>query len=606
MTFIEQFGILILIVAVISLLVKLIKQPIIIGYVISGLVFLYLSDKSYIIREDVIMLSEIGIAFMLFLMGLEFDFKGLKHIGKDILITTIQQTLAFFSSAFAISLFAGFSIKESTYISLVFCFSSTLLVAKWVEDKRETQSFHGKIIMTTLIVQDILAIAALTALAAFDHGIDSSIILIPFKGLMLAGIAFVFSRYILDVLLKFSSKYPELLFVISISTCFLFGLIAPLLGYSSTIGAFIGGIVLANTIYRVEIAARLKPLIVFFNMLFFVGLGFQLSGHYSMRMLYLIISLMLLGLILKPIIIYLTLRKKGYEQKSSFLSGLYLAQFSEFGIIIVAQGAGKVSGQVGAIAILIVILSMLISSYYIKYGSLIYSHAKVLLLKLDKKADAQKAPPHEGWDYNVIFFGYLDLSKELINRMTHLSKKVVVIENDPEKIRMVRKDGWNCIYNSVNNPDFFHNIDFSKVELVVSNHTDRDENLMIISELKKANPNATAIVAAKSLKESMDLYNANADHVIFTSYLNNQQVSVLLEEYSNDIGSVISKKISEIARLKAIQEKRDEASKGSAIFDIDLFLKRISAAGMNGRNTVGKVFRYRRQFQEAAPLPDEK
>jgi len=279
-SFINDFAILFIVAAAISFSIKLIKQPIIIGYIISGFIF------SFFIGADaagsqIMSMAELGITFLLFLMGLEFSLSSLKYLGKDIFIATLLQTIILFFVAFIPSKLLGFNANESIYLAILFMFSSTLLVAKWVEDKKETSSLHGKIILGILVVQDIFAILILSILNLFKETGIERIILVPLKGLILIAIAFIFARYILNRLFRFALKYPELMFVLSLGVCFLFVEISPLLGYSTSIGAFIAGITLANTEYKNEILCRLKPLIIFFDMLFFVGMGFQLDTDFA-------------------------------------------------------------------------------------------------------------------------------------------------------------------------------------------------------------------------------------------------------------------------------------------------------------------------------------
>ncbi|MDO8655972.1 MAG: cation:proton antiporter, partial [Nanoarchaeota archaeon] len=324
-TFIEDFGILLLIIVIISFLAKLLKQPIIVGYVLSGLVFSYILGPRIGSGELIIIMSELGITFLLFLMGLEFDLSSLRYLGKDIIFSIIPQSIIFFLLPYILSGFFGFSFIERIYLSILFMFSSTLLVAKWLEDTKETNTLHGKLILGTLILQDVLAIIALTLLAVSREESKIALVTSPLKGVLLVLIAVILAKYILNQVLKFSSKHPELLFILSLGVCFLFVEIAPYFGYSTTIGAFIGGITLANTIYKNEVLGRLRPLIVFFNMLFFVGLGFQMDLNLGWDHILFIGILLILTLIVKPLVIHWTLRHRGYDLKTSFISGLHLA-----------------------------------------------------------------------------------------------------------------------------------------------------------------------------------------------------------------------------------------------------------------------------------------
>ncbi|HLC71838.1 MAG TPA: cation:proton antiporter, partial [Candidatus Nanoarchaeia archaeon] len=523
-TFIEDFGILLLIIVIISFLAKLLKQPIIVGYVLSGLLFSYILGTRIGSGELIIIMSELGITFLLFLMGLEFDLSNLRYLGKDIIFSIIPQSIIFFLLPFILSGFFGFSFIERIYLSILFMFSSTLLVAKWLEDTKETNTLHGKLILGTLILQDVIAIIALTLLAVSREESKIALLTSPLKGILLVLIAFILAKYILNQILKFSSKYPELLFIVSLGVCFAFVEIAPYFGYSTTIGAFIGGITLANTIYKNEVSGRLRPLIVFFNMLFFVGLGFQMDLNLGRDHFLFIGVLLLLTLIVKPFVIHWTLRIRGYDLKTSFISGLHLAQLSEFGIIIVAGGvlAGTIGAEIGSLAIILVIITMIISSYFIKYDEKIFKFCEPYLRIIDKKVFPAKQAKVPVLDpgCNMLFFGYYDLGSDLYARIKDMGKKIMVIDNDPENIGMLKRENLPYLYNSINNPDFFEHVDLRNIELAVSSFANVEDNKMILKEVKKANPNAIVIVTAKNLKDSLELYNHLADYVLYASYLN--------------------------------------------------------------------------------------
>ena len=608
-TFIEDFGILLLIIVIISFLAKLLKQPIIVGYVLSGLVFSYILGSRIGSGELIIVMSELGITFLLFLMGLEFDLSSLRYLGKDILLSIIPQSIIFFLVPYILSGFFGFSFIERIYLSILFMFSSTLLVAKWLEDTKETNTLHGKLILGTLILQDVLAIIALTLLAVSREESKVALITSPLKGILLVLIAFVLAKYVLNQVLKFSSKYPELLFIVSLGVCFAFVEIAPYLGYSTTIGAFVGGITLANTIYKKEVAGRLRPLIVFFNMLFFVGLGFQMDLNLGWDHVIFIGILLALTLLLKPVVIYWTLRFRGYDMKTSFISGLHLAQLSEFGLIIITGGilAGTVKAEIGSLAIILVIITMIISSYFIKYDDLIFKLVQPYLRLVDRKVFPAKQLRLPALDpsCNVLFFGYYDLGSELYTRFKEMGKKIMVVDNDPENIGMLKRENIPYLYDSVNNPDFFENLNLPGVELVVSSISNVEDNKRIINLFKNANPRAVVMVTAKNLKDSLELYNHQADYVLYASYLNHRYVSVLLDDYTKDINKVVAKKIEDVTKLRQLEQKRREVNKElNKIWDIDNFFTNISQKQKKLRQEMKPRKLVRRSYQELGRIWD--
>jgi len=570
--FIQMFGILLIIVMVISFIIKILKQPIILGYVIAGMAFAMLFVSNVSLKESVVLFSGIGITFLLFLMGIEFDLKSLKYLGKDILIVTLLQSMIFFAAGFGLGFVFGFALIESIYLGILFIFSSTLLVAKWVDDKKETNELYGKMTLGILIMQDVFAIIILTVLSILKESSLLKIALVPVQGVALVLIAFILAKYLLNTPLKLSSRYPELLFLVSLGVCFIFVVLAPMLGYSTTIGAFIGGVVLANTLYKSEILARLRPLVTFFNMLFFVGLGFQMRLNLDLRVMLFIALLCLLSLVLKPIIIYITFRMRGYDLKTSFYSGIYLSQMSEFGIIILAGGviSGAIGPSMNSIAIISVIASMIFSSYLIKYGKEIFKWIEPYMKRLDKKfltKEVKLTPTDPGCE--VIFFGYYDLDRELLEKYRSKGKKIAVIDNDPENIALLKEEGIKCIYGSINNPDFFDHINFSKVEVAVSSHTDIDDNKTIIREIKKESPKAVVIATAKRLKDALALYKNEADYVIYTEFLNEKKVTNILNESITDFKKMVDEKIFDMAKLQEKEERSKKIRDGGEFRDLE-------------------------------------
>ncbi|MEW5896837.1 MAG: cation:proton antiporter [Nanoarchaeota archaeon] len=577
--FIQEFSILFIIVVVLSFFTKLVRQPIILGYVIAGLLFSFVIPESSSTAGQIITLAELGVTFLLFLMGMEFDLRNLKYLRNDILITSIIQSAVFFSIAFLAAFLFKFNLVECTYIAIIFMFSSTLLVAKWIDDKKEMSSLYGKLVLGTLMVQDLLAIIALTLINVVKEESLAGVALVPVGGIALFVISVVFAKYFLNYLFKFAVKYPELLFMFGLGICFFFVEISPLLGYSAAIGAFIAGVTIANTIYKTDVHSRLRPLILFFNMLFFVGLGFQIKLNLHSRIFLFTAVLCGLSLVVKPAVVYVTLKLKGYDMKTSVVSGLNLAQMSEFSIIIVAAGmlSGFIPEEISTISVISVVVTMLVSSYLIKYDAAIFRLMEKYLRPLDKLFPAKKEIREEQKkieEYDVIFLGYHDLGKELLSKLEAIGRKVLVIENDPATIELLKKEGIHYNYNSLANPYFFKEFNFKNVDLLVSSLMDLEDNRMLIKNLKENNPQSKVIVTAKSVKDSLDLYDHGADYVIYPHYINNQLVSVLMEDYTTDINKVIAKKVSDITKLKEMDER---IKSFNTAVDIDQFLKVISS-----------------------------
>ena len=297
-----DIGLIIIVATIVGYLARLLKQPLIPAYILTGLIIgpiLGLVEDSNVILT----LSEIGIAFLLFVVGLELNLKKLKDVASIAIFGGLMQFILLFISGFLIAIILGFVKTESVYIALIVAFSSTMVVVKILSDKRELDTLHGRIIIGFLLMQDLIAIIALSILTTLNNFSMAILVIALLKGIILLSVAVIASKFILPSLFRFAAKSQELLFLMALTTCFSFCIFANYIGqimmyffslpffenvilgnvlellkpgFSIAIGAFIAGVSIANLPYNVEIIGKVKPLKDFFATIFFVSLGLEL------------------------------------------------------------------------------------------------------------------------------------------------------------------------------------------------------------------------------------------------------------------------------------------------------------------------------------------
>jgi len=303
-----------------ALLARILRQPIIPAYLISGLIIGPAVLGIITDVQNIRFFAEIGIAFMLFLVGLELDLKRIKSIGVIASMGGLLQIFILFSLGILLALYLGFSALPSVYVAFMLVFSSTLVVVKILSDKREIDTLHGRIAIGILLVQDIVAVLALSVLSTFNNFAPELLLIALGKGLLLFIIAVVFSKFLFPSLFKFAAQTPELLFLLSLTTLFIFALLAPILGFSIAIGGFIAGFALANLEYNLEIIARVKSLRDFFSTLFFVSLGMEFLFIDINKLWIILLSILGFVLIVKPVVTYLICIIFGYSNRVLMMS----------------------------------------------------------------------------------------------------------------------------------------------------------------------------------------------------------------------------------------------------------------------------------------------
>jgi len=536
-----EIGLLIIFAGAGIYLARLTKQPLVPAYIISGIIIGKL--VGIVTNQDMISkLSEIGIAFLLFMVGLEMEFKKLKDIGfVSSVVGTIQVAFIFFAG-YIVTKLLGFSRLEATYLGMVIAFSSTMVVIKILSDNLEINTIHGRLIIGILVVQDILAIIALSYLASLSDKTDmTSVLMLKLLLVVVAGI--LLSRFILPRVFEFAAKSGEVLLGVSLSICFLFALVFNSLGLSMSIGAFIAGVLLANLPYNIEIVGKIRPLRDFFAILFFTSLGLQLEGSIGYSMVPILIALLILTLVIKPLVIFSSVWLLGHTPRNSFLTAISLGQISEFSLIIVMQGMmlGVIPDSALTLTILLAILTMASTSYFMKYERKLYHH----MYRLLKIFGFSMHESHTGMgrsSCDVLLCGYDRIGYSILNSFRSQNRDVLVVDFNPDVIERLKNMGVSCIYGDICDPEVTERIDVKNAKIVISTANSFEDNMLLLQRVKSINKYVPTIVTAHKIDQALELYKSGADYVILPHFLGGDMVSSMLPEFeSNNLESTMLK-----------------------------------------------------------------
>ncbi len=526
-----QLGIVVGIAAGVAFLLRLLKQPQIFAYVIAGIlitpVFSLITDTSLIQS-----MSILGIAFLLFLVGLEMDLKALKSVAHVSLIGGAIQMTILFVLGYLIALLLGYLSLEAAYVGLMIAFSSTMVVMKLLSDKRELNTLHGRLVVGILLMEDIVAIFAISLLSSVNEFSLSLLGLAFLKFLSVFVIAFLLSKYVFPVLFRYAAKHQELLLILSLAVCFLFGLGFYKLGFSIAIGAFVAGVALGNLDYSLEIIGKVKSLRDFFALLFFVSLGMGLSFSALKGIWLPLVVLLAVILLAKPLVTMTICSLFRYTKKPSFLTALSLTQIGEFSLIIAAQGLvlGHLSQELFSIIVLVTLITIMLTSYFIKYDHWFYG----LLERPLKIFDFFTT---EGLEYlpteikpRIILCGYNRIGYSVLQSLQHLKKKILVVDYNPEIIAQLVKEGYHCLYGDVADEEIIERMNLPQVQMLISTVPELSDNQLLIKKVQDITKRAKIIVTASDIDDALKLYHAGADYVILPHFLGGEHVSQLISE----------------------------------------------------------------------------
>lgn len=547
-----QFSLVILVVLVVSVIMRLLKQPLIIGYILSGILagpfFFNLVQES----EAIGLFSEMGIAFLLFIVGLHLSPKVIKEVGKVSLITGLGQILFTFVVGYFAAILLGFDSTTAIFIAIALTFSSTIIIMKLLSDKDALEKLYGKVSIGFLLVQDLVAILILIVVASLAGGENSGNVLIStlLKGVILIAVLVPISRYVLPKFSEFIARSQEFLFLFAIAWGFGLSLLFVYAGFSIEVGALIAGIMLSMTPYSYEISSKLKPLRDFFLISFFIILGSQMVFSNFSNFVIPAIVFALIVVIGNPLIVMVLMGRLGYSKKSGFMSGLTVAQIGEFSLIFVALAVkvGYITKEIMSFITLISLLTIFGCTYLILYSDKIFEKISKFLIIFEKKKIKEKDIPKKKYDY--ILLGYNRIGFSIIKSFSKIKKNFLVVDYDLKVVRTLNKMGVDAVYGDVDDSDLLEDLEIYKASLVVSTIPEKETNQLILDILKRNKAKTTALLTARQIDDALDLYKQGADYVILPHFLGGEYTSKLIEKNKENKDKYKLEKKKELENLK--------------------------------------------------------
>ena len=561
-----QLAIILSVAFIVSYIIRLLKQPLIVAYIITGILISPFILKFGASTQVIDLFSKFGIALLLFIVGLHLNPKVIKEIGTASLFVGLGQILITFGVGFLVAQLLGYSIIASSYIGIALSFSSTIIVMKLLSDKQHLDSLSGKISTGILIIQDLVAIGVLMFISSGMSGLNSG----PFAlKALLAGagtiiLLFLIGFYILPKLTRNIAKNQELLFLFSIFWCFIIAALFGYLGFSIEIGALIAGIVLAISPYSIEISSKIRPLRDFFLILFFIILGFNIHINHLAGIIVNALIFSAVVLIIKPIIIMGLLAIFKYTKRTNFLVGTTLAQISEFSLIILMLGVSK--GAISANLLYTLTLSLVItiffSTYMIMYSRKFYTRFyKFASIFERKKVRREKRLKNR---YEAILFGYNRIGFSILKALKKIKEKYIVVDFNPDTIASLSKFNIPCLYGDVDDPELLRALSLSKIKLAVSTIPDFETNVLLLETIRAVNKDAIFIGRAHTIQDALDLYSAGATYVLTPHFLGGEYVAKMIKNLGATKEEYGKEKQKHIKMLKEILNKEQDHSSGKS------------------------------------------
>ncbi|VAW47552.1 Glutathione-regulated potassium-efflux system protein KefB [hydrothermal vent metagenome] len=519
-----ELSVLLAVSAVAGGVAMLFRQPLIVAFIAVGILVGPAGFGMVSLNEQIELLAHIGIAILLFVVGLKLDLHIIKTMGIVALFTGLGQVVFTSVFGFLIALSLGLDPIPALYVAVALTFSSTIIIVKLLSDKGELDALHGRIAIGFLIVQDIVVVLAMIGLTATGQAQESSSIGFEFfmvlvKGVLMLLVVALLMRYVIPKLLNRLAHSPELLILFAISWAMMGATAGYLLGFSQEVGAFLAGISLASTHYRELIGARLVSLRDFLLLFFFISLGASLEMETLGSQVGDALLLSVFVLVGNPLIVMVIMGYMGYRKRTGFLAGLTVAQISEFSLILAALGfsLGHINQETVGLVTLVGLITISASTYMILYSQQLYGFLSPYLgvferkeayreVALDQQVTAQPA--------EIIVFGLGRFGMVIAQTLQQQGVNVLAVDFDPLLIQQSAEHAVPTRYGDAEDPEFIRSLPLTEATWVVSTLRDRHINMALFQSLKSSDFRGKIALAVNKPSEMAKFKTLGVDMVL--------------------------------------------------------------------------------------------
>lgn len=539
-----ELSLIVVITTVVTIIMRLFRQPLVVGYIVSGIILGPYLMNILENAEFIELFAKIGISILLFIVGLHLSPAVIKETGKTALVIGLGQAVLTFILGFLIIQGLGFETVPAVYGGIALSFSSTIIVLKVLSDKGDLNKLYAKMAISLLIIEDLIATVALLVISAIgsngeamSNGLLGVVGILIVKGAAAAILLYFISKYVLPRLSSHLASSQELLFLFSLSWGLGMAAMFYYLGFSIEIGALIAGVTLSVSSYAYEIGSRMRPLRDFFVVMFFVLLGSQMiiSDIPVIIVPALVISLFVL--LIKPLNIIILMNALGYRPRTSFMSGLSLSQISEFSLILVALGVtlGHLTPEFSSLFTLIGILTIAVSAYASRYSRQLYTHLQKPLKLFAWRKHIRREPKEGIGESEMLIFGYDRVGYDFVHSAQKLGTQYAVVDFNPVSIKKLQAAEIPFRFGDAEDVEFLQEIGVPQARIIVSTIPDFKTNKMLVSYYRRFNTEGIILVICHDIQQAKELYLQGATYVIMPHYLGAHHAANMISEYAFDM-----------------------------------------------------------------------
>ncbi len=513
---------------VLAIIAQLLRQPLIIAYLVAGFLVGPAGIGLVEEKETIETISSLGLLLLLFMIGLEIDLGRILGAGRLIGVTAGVQVLACVAVGWffflQVGLPFGASGLDGLYLAVAGALSSTVIIVKILYERRDLYTLAGRLTLGVLVLQDLFAILFLAIQPNLRNPAVAPLVLSLAGVIFLVAAAFTISRHFLPPLFKTVARLPELVLVGALAWCFVIAGLASILGLSREMGALVAGVAISTFPYATDVTAKVTSLRDFFVTLFFVSLGMAIPEP-SLRLMGWAAVFAAIIVASRFITVFPILHFMRQGHRVSFLVSLNLSQLSEFSVVILALGlkAGHIAKSTFDTAAYAFVLLAGVSAYSIARSDTLFRRVCPWLVRmglpdLDHRPDYHQKPEHAPLVY-ILGFSWTasSLIEEITRSTPDLLSKLAVVDFNPQVGLRLRDRGILVMYGDITHRETLLHTGVTDASILICTLPNTvlrgSTNLRLLQMLREINPSAKIFVHAELLSDVPLLYAAGASYV---------------------------------------------------------------------------------------------
>ena len=526
MHFLQEITIIATVSVLVTIILGRLKLPVIAGLVLSGAL---VGPNGFSIAQDseaIEVIAEVGVVFLLFTIGLEFSLSKLRHIFRQVALGGLLQVSITAAITTGISLWLGCSLAESITFGFVFALSSTALVLRTLSERNELDAPHGRFIVGTLIFQDLCIVPMVLIIPLLSQGLDNLAVwkevgLAMGQAILMVIGLFVCSRKLVPLLFKWvdASRSSEVFILTVLCLCIGTAYLTSLSGLSLALGAFLGGMIVADTDFRHRAMGDILPLKDVFVSFFFVSLGMFFNIDVLLEHTAEVLLLLLAFLFGKGLVASLAAMVMRFPPRAAWLAGVGLAQFGEFGFVLLqlALRENVVSEESIAPLLNAGIISMFLTPLIVYKAPHFTAGERVLdpLTKLLRTKSAEDLEQKTvGHNDHVIIIGYGISGQLLTSSLRTLSIETVVLEMNSDNVSIGRERGDPVYYADATSVEALGHAHLESSRAVVIMINDHQATERVLSTIQRLKVEVPVFVRTQYMSGAQDFEKFNPAGVV--------------------------------------------------------------------------------------------